>query len=130
MFKAKSSPTCANYALKPVKFVNEEIYPIDAKAKQNNFYTVNFIKSVETPEEAIEVFSQLRHLLSQHEFELKRWISNRDEDSEAIPVYLKLIKNTKQVEIQPNSQGSSVLGLKWTVTEDSLQICRGTTKED
>ena len=53
VFRAKSSPTCAIYALKRVGLDNEREYPIAAKAKQNNFYMDDFIKSVETPEEAI-----------------------------------------------------------------------------
>ena len=105
------------------------MYPIAAKAIQNNFYMDDFIKSVETPEEAIEVINQLQPLLSQHGFELKKWISNNDEVTEAIPEDLKSISNTKQVEVEPNTEGSSVLGLQWTVTDDSLQVCRGTNKE-
>ena len=31
--------------------------------------------------------------------------------------------------MEPNTEGSSVLGLQWTVTDDSLQVCRGTNKE-
>ena len=65
VFGAKSSPTCANYALKRVAIDNEDEFPIAAKTIQNNFYMDNFIKSVETPEEAIKVFKQLQPLLSQ-----------------------------------------------------------------
>ena len=57
VFEAKSSPTCANYALKRVGLDNEEEYSIAAKAIQNKFYMDDFIKLVETPEEAIEVFN-------------------------------------------------------------------------
>ena len=63
VFGAKSSPTCAIYALKQVGLDNEKKYPIAAKAIQNNFYMDDFIKSVETPEEAIEVFNQLQTIL-------------------------------------------------------------------
>ena len=129
VFGAKISPTCANYALKRVGLDNEKEYPIAAKAIQNNFYMDGFIKSVETPEEAIEVFNQLQPLLSQHGFELKKWISNKDAVTEAIPEDLKSISNTKQVVVEPSTEGSSVLGLQWTVTEDNLQVCRGTSKE-
>ena len=129
VFGAKSSPTCANYALKRVGLDNEKEYPIAAKAIQNIFYMDDFIKSVETPEEAIEVFNQLQSLLPQHGFELKKWISNDDAVTEAISEDLKSISNTKQVELEPNTEGSSVLGLQWTVTDDSLQVCRGTNKE-
>ena len=41
-------------------------------AKQNNFFIDDFIKSIETPEEVIEVFNQLEALPSQHGFELKK----------------------------------------------------------
>ena len=129
VFGAKSSPTCANYALKLLGLDNEKEYPIAAKAIQNNFYMDDFIKSVETPEEAIEIFKQLPPLLSQHGFELKKWISNNDAVTEAIPEDLKSISNTKQVEVEPNTEGSSVLGLQWIVSDDKLQVSRGTIKE-
>ena len=85
----------------------------------------DFIKPVETPEEAIEVFTQLQPLLSKQGLEPKKWISKNDAVSEAIPVDLKRISNTKQVEVEPNTEGLPVLGLQWTVTGDSLQKCRG-----
>ena len=57
VFRAKTSPTCANYALKRVGLDNEEEYPIATKAIQNNFYMDDFTKSVGTPGGAIEVFN-------------------------------------------------------------------------
>ena len=89
----------------------------------------DFIKSVETPEEAIEIFDQLQPLLSRHGFELKKWVRNNEAVNKAIPEDLKSISNTKQVEVEPNTERSSVLGLQWTVIDDSLQVCRGTNKE-
>ena len=129
VFGAKSSPTCSNYALKRVGLDNEEEYPIATKAIQNNFYMDDFIKSVETPEEKIEVFNQLQHLLSQQGFELKKWISNNNAVTKAIPEYLNSNSNMKRVDVDPSTEGSSVLGLQWTVTDVSLQVCRGTNKE-
>ena len=89
VFGAKSSPTCANYALKRVAIDNEDEFPIAAKTIQNNFYMDDFIKSVETPEEAIKVFKQLQPLLSKHGFELKKWITNSDVVTDAIPEDLR-----------------------------------------
>ena len=100
-----------------------------AKAIHNNFYMDDLIKSVETAKEGIEAFNQLQPLLSKHRFELKKWISNNDEVNTVIPEILKSISNTKQVDVEPNAQGSSVLGLQWNVTDDSLQVCRCTNKE-
>ena len=88
MFGAKSSPTCANYALKRVGLENEEEYPKATKALQNIFYMDDFLKSVDSPEEAIQVFSQLKPLLSLERtkgLELKKWISNNDAVTNAIP---------------------------------------------
>ena len=129
VFGAKSSPTCANYAPKRVGLDNEEEYPIATKVIQNNFHVDDFIKSVATPEEAIEVFNQLQPLLSRHGFQLKKWISNNEADTKGIPEDLKSISNTKQVEVEPNTEGSSVLGLQSIVIDYSLQVCRGTNKE-
>ena len=129
VFGAKSSPTCANYALKRVAIDNEDEFPIAAKTIQNNFYMDDFIKSVETPEEAIKVFKQLQPLLSKHGFELKKWIANSGVVTNAIPEDLRSISKTKQVEVEPSQEGSSVLGLQWTIIDDSLQVCRGTSKE-
>ena len=115
--------------MKRVAIDNEDKFSIAAKTIQNNFYMDDFIKSVETPEEAIKVFKQLHPLLSKHGFEQRKWITNSDVVTNAIPVDLRSISNTKQVGIQPNKEGSSVLGLQWTIIDDSLQVCRGTSKK-
>ena len=127
VFGAKSSLACANYALKRVGLDNERVYPLAAKTIQNKFYMDDFIKSVKTSEEANEIFNQLQTLLSRHGFELKKWISNNDAVTEAIPEDLESI--SKRNKSKWNSILSSVLGLEWTVTDDSLQVCRGTNKE-
>ena len=62
VFGAKSSPIGKIYALKRVGVDTE--YPIATKAIQNKFYVDDFIKPVETPEEAIEVFNHLQPLYS------------------------------------------------------------------
>ena len=129
VFGAKSSPTCANYALKRVAIDNEDEFPIAAKTIQNNFYMDDFIKSVETPEEEINVCKQLQTLLSKHGFELRKWITNSDVVTNAILEDLRSISDTKKVEVEPIKENSSVLGLQWTIIDDSLQVCRGTSKE-
>ena len=119
----KSSPTCDHYALKRVAIDNEDEFPIAAKTIQNNFYIDDVIKLVESPEEAIKNFKQLQPLLSKHGFELKKWITNSDVVTKAIPEDFRSFRNTKQVEVEPGKEGSSVLGLQWTTTDDSLQVC-------
>ena len=131
-FGAESSPNCANYVLKIVGSDNKERNPIALKPIQNKFYLDDLIKLAETPEEAIEVFferSILQILLSQCGFELKNWISNNDAVTEANPEDLKSTSSTKQVKVEPNSEGTSVLGLQWTFTDDSFKCAEVWTKK-
>ena len=89
----------------------------------------NLIKSVDTSDEVINVFKQLQLLLSKHGFELKKWRTNFSKRTEETPEVFRSNSDTKQVEVEPSKVGSSVLGLQLTVTEDSLQFCRGTSKK-
>ena len=68
VFGAKSSPTCANYALKQVGTDNEDELPFAAKAIHNKFYMDDLIKSVGIAGEGIEVFNQLQPLITKHGF--------------------------------------------------------------
>ena len=68
VFGARSSPTCANYALKRVGVDNQDEFPIAAKAIATNFYMDDFIKSFQTPEEGVKIFKQLQPLLAKHCF--------------------------------------------------------------
>ena len=110
-------------------WTTKESIQLQQRQYKNNIYMEDFIKSVETPEEAIKIFNQLQPLLSRHGFELKKWISNNDAVTKEIPEDLKSISNTTQVEVEPNTEGSSVPGLQWAIIDDSLKECRGTNKE-
>ena len=56
-------------------------------------------------------------------------IRNNYAVSKAIPEDLISISNTKQVEVEPNTEGSLVLGQQWIVIHYSVQVCRDTNKE-
>ena len=56
VFGAKSLPTCANYALLQVAKDNAKEDENLVKAVQRNFYMDDFLKSVRTPQEAIEIY--------------------------------------------------------------------------
>ena len=59
----------------------------------------------------------------------KSWITHCNKVNEEIPEVLRSISDTNQVEVEPSKVGLSVLGLQCTVTEDNLQVCRGTSKQ-
>ena len=78
----------------------------------------------------LRIFQFVQNMLSSEwDWSTKKWISNDDAVTEAIPEDLKSISKTRQVEVEPNREGSSVPGLQWTVTDDSLQAGGGTNKE-
>ena len=79
VFGAKSSPTCAIYALHQVakdNAVNDENL---VKAVQRNFFMDDFLKSVRTPQEAIKIYQKVRDILIKGGFKLTKWITSDEE---------------------------------------------------
>ena len=70
VFGAKSSPTCANYALHQVARDNAKNDEALVKTVQRNFYMDDFLKSVKTSHEGIEVYHRVREVLSKGGFKL------------------------------------------------------------
>ena len=68
IFGAKSSPTCANYALHQVAKDNAVNDKNLVKTVQRNFYMDDFLKSVRTAQEAIEIYQKVRDILNKGEF--------------------------------------------------------------
>ena len=127
VFEEKSSPTCANYSLHQVakdNAVNDENL---VKAVQRNFYMDDFLKSVRTPQKAIEIYQKVRDILIKCGFKLTKWITSDEEVKSHIPETDRSTKVVKTFEAEP--QSSSILGLNWNVDTDSLIICRGTEQE-
>ena len=72
VFGAKTWPTCANYALHQLakdNAVNNEIF---VRMVQRNFYVDDFLKSVRTPQEAIEIYQKVRDILIKGGFNLTK----------------------------------------------------------
>ena len=127
VFGAKSSPTCANYALLKAGDVNKEAHPIAAKAIEKKFYMDDFAKSVETEEEAMLVYKDLRETLKLGGFNLLKCICNNESVTETIPEEQRSEARNKTFEAEPLT--SSLLEMKWDVDSDSLEVSCGTDKE-
>ena len=126
VFGAKSSPTCANYALHQVAKDNAKDKNL-VQAVQRNFYMDEFLKSVRTPQEAVEIYQKVRDILIKIGFKLTKWITSDEEVKSHIPETDRSTKVVKTFEAEP--QSSSILGLNWNVDTDSLIVCRGTEQE-
>ena len=127
VFGAKSLPICANYALHQVAKDNAKEDENLVKAVQRNFYMDDFLKSVRTPQEAIEIYQKVRDILIKVGFNLTKWITSDEEVKSQIPERDRSTKVVKIFEAEP--QSSSILGLNWNVDTDSLIVCRGTEQE-
>ena len=84
-----------------------------------------FVKSVDTPQEAIECYQQLVETLKRSGLTLKKWASNCPEVLEIILSQDHLKPN----DFTLNADSSPILSLEWIIDSDSLQVCRGPNKE-
>ncbi|XP_075250841.1 uncharacterized protein LOC142343039 [Convolutriloba macropyga] len=85
VFGPKDSPTCAKYALHQVAKDNAKDEENLVKAVQRNFYTDDFLRSVRTTQEAIEIYQKVTKILSKGGFNLTKWITSDDEVKSQIP---------------------------------------------
>ena len=127
IFGAKSSPTCANYALQQVAKDNAHEFPQITKLIMRNFYMDDFVKSVPSAEQAIEIYKLLRAMLAKGGFHLTKWISNCEQTMTSIDQADKSPSSSETFEAEPTSP--SILGLQWNVDADNLEVCRGMQKE-
>ncbi|XP_075261229.1 uncharacterized protein LOC142352956 [Convolutriloba macropyga] len=79
VFGVTSSPTCANYALHQVAKDNAVNDKSIVRTVQRNFYMDDFLTSVRTPQEAMEICQKVREILSKGGFNMTKWITSDDE---------------------------------------------------
>ena len=127
VFGAKSSPTCVSYALQHVERDCGGNKGMVASLINRNFYMDDFVKSVDSEEEAVEVYKCLRKSLADGGFQLTKWICNSEKVMEEIPPEDKSGALSKTLEIEPLAP--SILGIQWNVESDSRELCRGTGKK-
>ena len=127
IFRAKSSPTCAIFALQQVVRDNAQKSPQITKLIMRSFYMDDFVKSVPSAEQAIEIYKLLRAMLAKGGFQLTKWISNCEQTMTSIDQIDKSPASSKTFKAEPTSP--SILGLQWNVDADNLEVCRGMQKE-
>ena len=78
IFGAKSSPTCANFALQRCARDNAEGHLFAAHVAQHNFYMDDLLISLNDKEEAVQL-TDLTKRLAKGGFKLTKWATNFDE---------------------------------------------------
>ena len=86
-----------------------------------------FLKSVRTPQEGIEIYRKFRDTLSKGGFKWMKWITSDDEVRSQIPETDRSTKIVKTFEAEP--QSSALHGLNCNVDTDNLIVCRRTEQE-
>ena len=127
MFEAKGSPTCANYEFQQGGRDNRVKFPEASFTIDRNFHMDDLIKSVDTPQQAIECYRQLVETLKRSGFTLKKSASNCPEVTENIPLENCLEANEVMLKAEPTS--STFLSLEWKIDQDWLQVCRGPNRQ-
>ena len=125
IFGAKDSPTCANYALQRTARDIAKFYPEATKAVLENFYTDDYLDSVESPERAIKRSKELVHLLHLVGFKLTKFVSNVP--NLAGRNYGSPQSTEPKVIVSSQEDSSHVLGLKWDHINDTFVVSRGTS---
>lgn len=123
LFGAVSSPGCANFALKTTADDFEEECGNDAaEFVRHDFYVDDGLKSVPSVEQAIDLIENTKSLCKKGGFNLHKFISNRRQVIEAIPVkqYAKEIKELDMTkDLLPIERA---LGVQWFVESDELHF--------
>ena len=110
LFGAKSSPTCAAFALRYALEMQSENFSQEAvQAVQRNFYVDDFLLSSETPEGA-RIAEEVSRMLSTAGFTLTKWVSHQSTSLKNIPES-KLLKYSKTINCTSEEQ-ERVLGIK------------------
>ena len=120
VFKAKSSPCCAAYALRKVASDNETNADVDAvETIRSNIYVDDLCKLCPTEQEAVKLVTQLRQLLASGGFQLIKFLSNEK----------NVLLNVPQEDLAGGVEvGSSrlpipkILGVVWDPATNELKV--------
>ena len=116
-FGAKSSPFCANYALKctPTEMGNSTTI----NAAYRNFYVDDYLASFRTESEAKTTIEELRLSLSRTHFDLTKWATTHEEVLSSIPISARLFHPT-----EPTLKNHCLrtLGIQWNAQKDTFSF--------
>ncbi|KAK3085303.1 hypothetical protein FSP39_001304 [Pinctada imbricata] len=123
LFGAKSSPGCANYALKKAASDLESKYGSDVTDFiQRDFYVDDGLKSLPTAEECISLIERSVALCKESGLFLHKFVSNSKEVLTTIPQEIRA-KEIANINIHCDKLPvERTLGIQWCVESDSFQF--------
>ena len=121
LFGGTWSPSCCTYALRHVAKDNTGSYsPAAVETIAQNFYVDDYLKSVPTVSEAINLVSELKMLVAEGGFNLTKWTSNSPEVVSKVP-YSDRSKKAQERVLDALTEDRA-LGVCWRVHEDHLSF--------
>ena len=121
IFGCNSSPAIANLAMKHLASVHLPTEYSPAKDYLcNSFYVDDGLMSVDTPEEAINILTGARSILSTFNTRLHKIASNSAEVLDSFPSSEIATKSTLLPNEKPSPQNT--LGLSWNTVTDKLEV--------
>ena len=119
VFGAKCSPSCATYALRRCALDNSASFPDSATQEiLRNFYVDDYLSSVESVEQAVEITKNVIAICANGGFQLTKWVSTSDQVLKAASATDGI---TAEIDLDLNDDPSSrVLGIHWHVKNDCL----------
>ena len=121
LFRAVSSPSCANFALKKTAADNWADFNSKAvRTVEQNFYVDDCLKSVDSEGDAIHLSSELSQLLKRGGFRLTKWLSNKCKVIESVPL-LDQAASIRDLDFD-HTLMERALGVQWYVTLDTFSF--------
>ena len=123
VFGAKSSPACANFALKRAAQEAQDGSKYNDEAcnrVKTDFYVDDCLTSVENSTQAIRLVEDLTNICKDKGFRLTKWLSNSKEVLQCVP-QSERAKTAKSLDLDNDDLPSErVLGLLWSPESDTF----------
>ena len=119
-FGVSASPYLAVRTLQQTAKDHGDGYPTASEHIHTSFYVDDLLAGANTPEEAIALYADLRHVLSQGGFNLCKWRSSCDNVLSFIPTHLQELLPVKEMTESHSPSHPKALGLEWNSRLDLM----------
>lgn len=123
IFSATSSSSCASYGLRRAAEDNSDQFSFTAvNMVLQNFYVDDCLKSMETEEEAVRLYKDLKAICLRGGFKVMKWISNSRAVLAAIPE-VERAKEASELDLDRDRLPvERALGVQWCVQSDQFKF--------
>ena len=122
-FGVAASPYLAIKSMQQAALDFGEEYPKAQWHITHSFYVDDLMGGADSPQEAINLFNELRHILSQASFHLKKWRSGSSEVLKKIVSDIQEKLPTQDLVDMTSAKYPKALGLTWDSHKDKMATC-------